>query len=44
MQLDFPVHDADNHLYESEDALTRHLPAADVERIMSTNLPTLLAA
>jgi predicted TIM-barrel fold metal-dependent hydrolase len=24
--LDFPVYDADNHLYESEDAFTRHLP------------------
>ena len=24
---DFPVFDADNHLYETEDALTRHLPA-----------------
>lgn len=28
MQLDFPVYDADNHLYEGEDALTRHLPEA----------------
>src|SRR3546814_11238292 len=26
MRLDFPVYDADNHLYEAEDALTRHLP------------------
>ena len=26
-QLDFAVFDADNHLYETEDALTRHLPA-----------------
>jgi predicted TIM-barrel fold metal-dependent hydrolase len=25
---DFPVFDADHHLYETEDALTRHLPAA----------------
>lgn len=25
--LDFPVFDADHHLYETEDALTRHLPA-----------------
>ncbi len=25
---DFPVYDADNHLYETEDALTRHLPDA----------------
>ena len=25
--LDCPVFDADNHLYETEDALTRHLPA-----------------
>src|SRR5687767_13313918 len=24
---DFAVYDADNHLYESEDAFTRHLPA-----------------
>ena len=27
-KLDFPVFDADNHLYEAEDAFTRHLPAA----------------
>jgi predicted TIM-barrel fold metal-dependent hydrolase len=26
-QLDFPVFDADNHMYEPPDALTRHLPA-----------------
>ncbi len=25
-RLDFPVFDADNHLYETEDAFTRHLP------------------
>ena len=25
-QLDFPVFDADNHMYETPDALTRHLP------------------
>ena len=25
-QLDFPVFDADNHLYETQDAFTRHLP------------------
>jgi len=25
--LDFPVYDADNHLYETKEALTRHLPA-----------------
>jgi predicted TIM-barrel fold metal-dependent hydrolase len=25
-QLDFPVFDADNHMYETEDALTRYLP------------------
>src|ERR1700693_3752424 len=25
-KLDFPVFDADNHLYETEDAFTRHLP------------------
>ena len=25
--IDFDVYDADNHLYEAEDALTRHLPA-----------------
>ncbi|WP_426573933.1 amidohydrolase family protein [Aquihabitans sp. McL0605] len=31
MQLDFPVWDADNHLYEAEDALTRHLPAAHAD-------------
>ncbi len=27
-KLEFPVFDADNHLYETEDAFTRHLPAA----------------
>ena len=27
-RFDFPIFDADNHLYETEDALTRHLPAA----------------
>jgi predicted TIM-barrel fold metal-dependent hydrolase len=26
--LDFPVFDADNHLYETEDAFTRHLPSS----------------
>jgi predicted TIM-barrel fold metal-dependent hydrolase len=26
--IEFPVFDADNHLYETEDAFTRHLPAA----------------
>ena len=26
--LDFPVFDADNHLYETQDAFTRHLPKA----------------
>ncbi len=26
--LDFPVFDADNHMYETQEALTRHLPAA----------------
>jgi predicted TIM-barrel fold metal-dependent hydrolase len=26
--LAFPIYDADNHLYETEDAFTRHLPAA----------------
>jgi predicted TIM-barrel fold metal-dependent hydrolase len=25
-QLDFPVFDADNHMYETKDAFTRHLP------------------
>jgi predicted TIM-barrel fold metal-dependent hydrolase len=27
-KLDFPVFDADNHLYETEEAFTRHLPQA----------------
>ena len=26
-KLDFPVFDADNHLYETQDAFTRHLPS-----------------
>ena len=25
-QLDFPVFDADNHMYETKEAFTRHLP------------------
>ena len=25
-RLDFPIFDADNHMYETPDALTRHLP------------------
>ena len=25
--LGFPVYDSDNHMYETEDAFTRHLPA-----------------
>ncbi|MFP6623011.1 MAG: amidohydrolase, partial [Myxococcota bacterium] len=25
-ELDFPVFDVDNHLYETQDAFTRHLP------------------
>ena len=28
---DFPVYDADNHLYEAEDAFTRHLPATHAD-------------
>jgi predicted TIM-barrel fold metal-dependent hydrolase len=27
-QLDFPVFDADNHMYETKEALTKHLPPA----------------
>jgi predicted TIM-barrel fold metal-dependent hydrolase len=27
LRFDFPVFDADNHLYETEDAFTRHLPS-----------------
>ena len=27
-KLDFPVFDADNHFYETEDSLTKFLPAA----------------
>ena len=38
-QLDFSVFDADNHLYEAEDALTRHLPAehANLFRFVEIN-------
>jgi hypothetical protein len=25
--LDFPIYDADNHMYEAQDAFTRYLPA-----------------
>src|SRR5262245_36056977 len=39
LELGFPVFDADNHLYETEDALTRHLPAAhrDLFRFVELN-------
>jgi predicted TIM-barrel fold metal-dependent hydrolase len=38
-ELDFPVYDADNHLYETEDAFTRHLPEAhkDLFRFVELN-------
>jgi len=29
--MDFAVYDADNHLYEAEDAFTRHLPASHAD-------------
>ncbi len=37
--FDFPVFDADNHLYETEDALTRHLPSEhkDLFRFVELN-------
>ncbi|CAI7975333.1 hypothetical protein FRAHR75_170100 [Frankia sp. Hr75.2] len=37
--LDFPVFDADHHLYETEDAFTRHLPARhrDLFRFVELN-------
>jgi predicted TIM-barrel fold metal-dependent hydrolase len=35
---DFPVYDADNHLYETEDAFTRHLPAAHKNLFRFTEL------
>jgi hypothetical protein len=43
-RCDFPVFDADNHLYETEDAFTRHLPdrykgAIDIPA--NTELPVL---
>lgn len=39
VSLDFPVFDADNHLYEAEDALTRHLPKShkDLFRFVELN-------
>ncbi len=38
-RFDFPIFDADNHLYEAEDALTRYLPAAhkDLFRFVELN-------
>ncbi len=38
-QLDIPVFDADNHLYETQECLTRHLPSelADVVRYVQVN-------
>src|SRR5215470_4492548 len=38
-QFGFPVFDADNHLYETEEALTRHLPEAhkDLFRFVEIN-------
>lgn len=50
----FPVFDADNHLYETQDAFTRYLPPAqevfkylppdDVRKIMSGNMFGLVGA
>ena len=37
-QLDFPVFDADHHLYETEDAFTRHLPAEHANLFRFTEL------
>jgi predicted TIM-barrel fold metal-dependent hydrolase len=38
-RLDFPIFDADNHMYEQADAFTRHLPAEykHVVRLMEIN-------
>ena len=32
--LDFPVFDADNHLYETEESFTRHLPKKYANEIL----------
>lgn len=37
-RLDFAVYDADNHLYETEDALTRHLPGTHRRLFRFTDL------
>jgi predicted TIM-barrel fold metal-dependent hydrolase len=44
-QLDFPVFDADNHFYETTDALTRYLPAeyAEVVKYVEVKGRTKLA-
>src|ERR1700677_1993554 len=44
-KLNFPVFDADNHLYEAEDAFTRHLPDeyAGVIKYVQINSRTKIA-
>jgi hypothetical protein len=43
--LPYPVYDADNHFYESADAITRHLPKkyAKVLQFVQVNGRTKLA-
>jgi hypothetical protein len=36
--VDFAIFDADNHLYETEDSLTRHLPATHRDLIRFVEL------
>jgi len=40
--LGIPVFDADNHLYETQVALTKFLPDRDVRKIMGANLARLM--
>ena len=34
MKLDYPVFDSDNHLYETEESFTRHLPREYANEIL----------
>lgn len=41
--LPYPLFDADNHLYETEESLTKYLPSEYIPKIMGGNLARLTA-
>ena len=41
-ELSYPLFDADNHLYETQEAFTKYLPKAYASAIMGGNLARLM--